>query len=196
MEDMSLQSAYELMRDAVSHGEHEKVAGVSRHVLQYFPQNLKAKLYLGEALIAMNELETARTLFSEVCESDPENIVAQIGLSTVAEREGNLADATQYLERAMEIRPDMGELRPRLLNLYQRTARHDVYLHLSRSGLARLFMRSHAYSQAIPEFHQMAMANPERRENVVALAEALWRNGDEAEAHQARRRVQIGRAHV
>lgn len=184
MGEMSLHAAYELMRDAVSHGEHEKVAGVARHILQYFPQNLKAKLYLGEALIAMSDWATARTMFGEVCDSDPENIVAQIGLSTVAEREGNLAEATQYLERAMEIRPDMGELRPRLLNLYQRTARHDVYLHLSRSGLARLFMRSHAYSQAIPEFHQMAMANPERRENVVALVEALWRNGDEAEAHE------------
>lgn len=184
MSDMSLQSAYELMRDAVSRGEHEKVAGIARHILQYFPQNLKAKLYLGEALIAAGEWAEARQMFGEVCASDPENIVAQVGLSTVAEREGNLAEATQYLERAMEIRPDMGELRPRLLNLYQRTARHDVYLHLSRSGLARLFMRSHAYSQAIPEFHQMAMTNPDRRENVIALAEALWRNGDESEAHE------------
>lgn len=184
MSDMSLQSAYELMRDAVSHGEHEKVAGIARHILQYFPQNLKAKLYLGEALIAAGSWGDARAMFEEVCLSDPENIVAQIGLSTVSEREGDLALATKYLERAMEIRPDMGELRPRLLNLYQRTARHDVYLHLSRSGLARLFMRSHAYSQAIPEFHQMAMANPDRRENVVALAEALWRNGDELEAHE------------
>jgi hypothetical protein len=43
MSDMSLQSAYELMRDAVSRGEHEKVAGIARHILQYFPQNLKAK---------------------------------------------------------------------------------------------------------------------------------------------------------
>ena len=78
----------------------------------------------------------------------------------------------------------MIEFRPRFLNLYQRTERHDVYLNLSRSGLARLFMRSHAYNQAIPEFHQMALANPEHREHVVALAEALWRNGDETEAHE------------
>lgn len=184
MNEMTLQSAYELMREAVGSGEHERLAGIARHVLSAFPQNLKAKLYLGEALIAANSLGEARELFESVCESDPENIIAQVGLSTVAEREGDLASATKYLERAMEIRPDMGELRPRLLNLYQRTARHDVYLHLSRSGLARLFMRSHAYSQAIPEFHQMALANPNHREHVVALAEALWRNGDETEAHE------------
>lgn len=184
MNEMTLQSAYELMREAVGSGEHERLAGIARHVLQAFPQNLKAKLYLGEALIAGSALAEAREMFEEVCASDPENIVAQVGLSTVAEREGDLVAATKYLERAMEIRPDMGELRPRLLNLYQRTARHDVYLHLSRSGLARLFMRSHAYSQAIPEFHQMALANPNHREHVVALAEALWRNGDETEAHE------------
>jgi hypothetical protein len=35
-------------------------------------------------------------MFGEVCASDPEDIVAQVGLSTVAEREGNLAEATQY----------------------------------------------------------------------------------------------------
>ncbi len=184
MSEMTLQSAYERMREAVGSGEHERVAGIARHVLSAFPQNLKAKLYLGEALIAANALGEARESFESVCESDPENIIAQVGLSTVAEREGDLAAATKYLERAMEIRPDMSELRPRLLNLYQRTARHDVYLHLSRSGLARLFMRSHAYNQAIPEFHQMALANPEHREHVVALAEALWRNGDETEAHE------------
>jgi|GEM_PF-1488812 len=184
MSEMTLQSAYELMREAVGNGEHERVAGIARHVLHVYPQNLKAKLYLGEALIAANSLAEARAEFASVCESDPENIIAQVGLSTVAEREGDLATATKYLERAMEIRPDMSELRPRLLNLYQRTARHDMYLHLSRSGLARLFMRSHAYNQAIPEFHQMALANPDHREHVVALAEALWRNGDEAEAHQ------------
>ena len=184
MNEMTLQNAYELMRAAVGSGEHERLAEIARHVLHSFPQNLKAKLYLGEALIAINALAEARALFEEESASDPENIVAQIGLSTVAEREGDLAAATKYLERAMEIRPDMGELRPRLLNLYQRTARHDVYLYLSRSGLARLFMRSHAYSQAIPEFHQMALANPNHREHVVALAEALWRNGDETEAHE------------
>ncbi len=184
MNEMTLQSAYELMREAVGSGEHERLAGIARHVLSAFPQNLKAKLYLGEALIAANSLIEAREMFDAVCASDPENIVALVGLSTVAEREGDLAAATKYLERAMEIRPDMGELRPRLLNLYQRTARHDVYLHLSRSGLARLFMRSHAYNQAIPEFHQMALANPNHREHVVALAEALWRNGDETEAHE------------
>ena len=52
MGEISLHAAYELMRQAVSSGEHEKVAGIALHVLQYFPQNLKAKLYLGEAYIA------------------------------------------------------------------------------------------------------------------------------------------------
>ena len=52
MNEMTLQSAYELMREAVGSGEHERLAGIARHVLSAFPQNLKAKLYLGEALIA------------------------------------------------------------------------------------------------------------------------------------------------
>lgn len=183
MGQMHLHTAYELLRDAISHGEHEKVASLAIHVLHFFPNNIRAKLYLGEAHIALNNFAEALSMFEDVYKSDPENIVALIGLSTVAERNGDIGVATEYLERAMEIRPDMGQLRPRLLNLYQRSARHDVYLHLSRIGLARLFMRSNAFSQAIPEFQQEVSSNPNRHENVIALAEAFWRNGDFEEAY-------------
>ena len=98
MGEISLHAAYELMRQAVSSGEHEKVAGIALHVLQYFPQNLKAKLYLGEAYIAAQKLDEAHAMLSEVCECDPENIVAQVGLSAIAERRGELLMATQHLD--------------------------------------------------------------------------------------------------
>lgn len=184
MGEISLHAAYELMRQAVSSGEHEKVAGIALHVLQYFPQNLKAKLYLGEAYIAAQKLDEAHAMLSEVCECDPENIVAQVGLSAIAERRGELLMATQHLEQAIEMRPDMADLRTRLVNLYRRSARSDVYLQLSRVGLARLFVRGRMFDQAIDEFEQLVDTHPQRRDIKIALAEALWRNGDERKAYE------------
>lgn len=182
MGEISLQSAYELMRQAVSSGEHEKVAGIALHVLQYFPYNLKAKLYLGEAYIAAGRLSDASEILQEVCASDPENVVAQVGLSGIAERQNQLTQAISHLEQAIEMRPDMADLRTRLVNLYRRSARSDVYLQLSRVGLARLFVRGRMYEQAIDEFRQLVEVQPQRVDIAVALIEALWRYGDEGEA--------------
>lgn len=183
MGEMSLSAAYELMRHAVREGEQVKVASIARHVLQYFPHNIKAKLYLGEALVAAGLHGEARTIFVSVCESDPENFVALVGLSAIAEQTDQLADAIYYLERAIEMRPDMSDIRTRLASMYQRTAKDDQYLQMTRVGLGRLFVRGRMYEQAIDEFQKLRAIHPERHDILVALAESLWRNGDERAAH-------------
>ncbi|MEY3989442.1 MAG: hypothetical protein RI985_523 [Chloroflexota bacterium] len=183
MGEMSLSAAYELMRHAVREGEQVKVASIARHVLQYFPHNIKAKLYLGEALIAAGLHGEARTIFLSVCESDPENFVALVGLSAIAEQTDQLSDAIYYLERAIEMRPDMSDIRTRLASMYQRTAKDDQYLQMTRVGLGRLFVRGRMFEQAIDEFQTLRAIHPDRLDIIVALAESLWRNGDESAAH-------------
>jgi tetratricopeptide (TPR) repeat protein len=183
MGEMSLSAAYELMRHAVREGEQVKVASIARHVLQYFPHNIKAKLYLGEALVAAGLHSEARTIFLSVCESDPENFVALVGLSAIAEQTDQLSDAIYYLERAIEMRPDMSDIRTRLASMYQRTAKDDQYLQMTRVGLGRLFVRGRMFEQAIDEFQKLRAIHPDRLDIIVALAESLWRNGDEHAAH-------------
>jgi tetratricopeptide (TPR) repeat protein len=184
MGEMSLSAAYELMRHAVREGEQVKVASIARHVLQYFPHNIKAKLYLGEALVAAGLHSEARTIFLSVCESDPENFVALVGLSAIAEQTDQLSDAIYYLERAIEMRPDMSDIRTRLASMYQRTAKDDQYLQMTRVGLGRLFVRGRMFEQAIDEFQKLRAIHPERLDIIVALAESLWRNGDEHAAYE------------
>ncbi|MFZ9857807.1 MAG: tetratricopeptide repeat protein [Roseiflexaceae bacterium] len=183
MGEMSLSAAYELMRHAVREGEQVKVASIARHVLQYFPHNIKAKLYLGEALVAAGLHSEARTTFLSVCESDPENFVALVGLSAIAEQTDQLSDAIYYLERAIEMRPDMSDIRTRLASMYQRTAKDDQYLQMTRVGLGRLFVRGRMFEQAIDEFQKLRAIHPDRLDIIVALAESLWRNGDEHAAY-------------
>lgn len=189
MGEMSLSTAYELMRHAVREGEQVKVASIARHVLQYFPHNIKAKLYLGEALVAAGLHGEARTIFLSVCESDPENFVALVGLSAIAEQTDQLDDAIYYLERAIEMRPDMSDIRTRLARMYQRTAKDDQYLQMTRVGLGRLFVRGRMFEQAIDEFQKLRAIHPDRLDIIVALAESLWRNGDEHTAHDVCRQA-------
>jgi tetratricopeptide (TPR) repeat protein len=184
MGDMSLITAYEQMHDASANGNHAVVLRIARHVLMYFPHIIKTKLCLCESLLAVNELTEAASLYHDVLRSDPENIDAYVGLSIIAERQGDLRVAEEHLEHAIEMRPEVVDVRTRLVNLYRRSARHDVYLQLSRIGLARLFVKGSMFEQAISEFRSLQALHPTRVDITIALAETLWRNGDERESYE------------
>ncbi len=184
MGDMSLITAYEQMHDASANGNHGVVLRTARHVLSYFPHIIKTKLCLCESLLAVNELTEAEELYRDVLRTDPENIDAHVGLSIIAERQGDLTGAAGHLEHAIEMRPEVVDVRTRLVNLYRRASRHDVYLQLSRIGLARLFVKGSMFEQAISEFRSLQALHPARIDISIALAETLWRNGDERESFE------------
>jgi tetratricopeptide (TPR) repeat protein len=184
MGDMSLITAYEQMHDASANGNHAVVLRVARHVLMFFPHIIKTKLCLCESLLALNEHAEAEELYTEVLRSDPESIDAYVGLSIIAERKGELRIAEEHLEHAIELRPEVVDVRTRLVSLYRRSARHDVYLQLSRIGLARLFVKGSMFEQAISEFRSLQALHPTRIDIAIALAETLWRNGDERESYE------------
>ena len=184
MGDMSLITAYDQLHEASANGNHAVVVRTARHVLQFFPHIIKTKLCLCESLLAVNELTEADELYRDVLRTDPENIDAYIGLSIIAERSGDLTAAAGHLEHAIEMRPEVVDVRTRLVNLYRRASRHDVYLQLSRIGLARLFVKGSMFEQAISEFRSLQALHPTRIDISIALAETLWRNGDERESYE------------
>jgi tetratricopeptide (TPR) repeat protein len=184
MGDMSLITAYEQLHEASANGNHAVVIRTARHVLLYFPHIIKTKLCLCESLLAVNELTEADELYRDVLRTDPENIDAYVGLSIIAERSGDLTAAAAHLEHAIEMRPEVVDVRTRLVNMYRRASRHDVYLQLSRIGLARLFVKGSMFEQAISEFRSLQALHPTRIDISIALAETLWRNGDERESYE------------
>ena len=184
MGDMSLITAYEQLHEASANGNHAVVIRTARHVLLYFPHIIKTKLCLCESLLAVNELTEADELYRDVLRTDPESIDAYVGLSIIAERSGDLTAAAGFLEHAIEMRPEVVDVRTRLVNMYRRASRHDVYLQLSRIGLARLFVKGSMFEQAISEFRSLQALHPTRIDISIALAETLWRNGDERESYE------------
>ncbi|MEM8534183.1 MAG: tetratricopeptide repeat protein, partial [Chloroflexota bacterium] len=183
MATVSLQQAFEQARNWIESNDPERAIGLTRHILEYHPNNLDAYCILGEAYLANRQLDEAQEAFERVLSSDPESIPAHVGLGITFERQGMMERAVSEFEQAWEIKPDLPELRSQLLRLYTDAwGSEQAQLRLSRSGLARLYAKGHMLPQAIEEFRQVITDQPDRLDARVALVEALWRDGQEDDA--------------
>ncbi|HNP69547.1 MAG TPA: tetratricopeptide repeat protein, partial [Kouleothrix sp.] len=180
---MSLQSAYDQARQSLESNDLDRAIGLAQHILDTYPDNLEAYRILGETHLANRQLDRAQESFERVLRSDPENIPAHVGLGITSERQNHLDRAIAEFELALEIKPDMTEIRSQLLRLYtEGWGSENAQLRLSRAGLARLYAKGHMLPQAISEFRQVIAEQPQRFDAKVALAETLWRDGQEEEA--------------
>ncbi len=183
MASMSLQAAYDQARQSLESNDTDRAIGLAQHILDQQPDNLEAYRILGEAYLANRQLDRAQESFERVLRSDPENIPAHVGLGITSERQGQLERAIAEFEQALEIKPDMTEIRSQLLRLYaDGWGSENAQLRLSRAGLARLYAKGHMLPQAISEFRQVIADSPQRFDAKVALAETLWRDGQDDEA--------------
>lgn len=182
MADVSLQSILDQTRRAIDTGDTERAIGMAQHILQSIPTLIEGHRLLGEAYLNADQPEQAQTAFQNVLRADPENIPAYYGLGLAHQRLGQPEAAIRAFEMALEIQPNLAELRTQLLRLYAETPGSAGQFRLSRSGLGRLYARGQMFSQAIDEFRAVLENDPDRNDVRVALAETLWRDGQEDEA--------------
>ncbi len=190
MGQMSLQAAFDQTRQWLETNDLDRAIGMAQHILETYPKCLEARQMLGEAFLSNRQYEQARIEFEKVLSFDPEHIPALVGLGMTSERLGQLSSAITAFERALEIKPDLPELRSQLLRLYTEAWGSEyAHLRLSRVGLARLYAKGHMLPQAISEFRQVVADHPDRLDARVALAEALWRDEQEEEALEVCRAI-------
>ncbi len=182
MADVSLQSIFDEARRALDSGDAEQAIGIARHILQYAPDVIEGHRLLGEAYLNAEQAEQAVAAFEAVLRADPENIAAYYGLGLARQSLDRRVEAIQAFERALEIQPNLADLRTQLLRLYSETPGSAGQFRLSRAGLGRLYARGQMYGQAIDEFRAVLDNDPDRDDVRVALAEILWRDGQEDEA--------------
>ncbi len=182
MADVALQSIFDEARRALDAGDVDRAVGIARHILQHAPEVIEAHHLLGEAYLNAGQTEQALAAFETVLRADPENVPAYYGLGLAQQSLRRPGDAIHAFERALEIQPNLAELRSQLLRLYSEMPGSAAQFRLSRAGLGRLYARGQMYGQAIDEFRAVLDAEPDRDDIRVALAETLWRDGDEDEA--------------
>lgn len=182
MADVTLQSIFDEVRRALDTGETDQAIAIAQHILQHAPDVIEAHRLLGEAYLNAEQFEQAAAAFEDALRADPENIAAYYGLGLADQNLGRRSKAIGAFERALEIQPNLADLRTQLLRLYAETPGSAGQFRLSRAGLGRLYARGQMYAQAIDEFRSVLDNEPDRDDVRVALAETLWRDGQEDEA--------------
>ncbi|MGB9870572.1 MAG: tetratricopeptide repeat protein, partial [Anaerolineae bacterium] len=190
MTDIRLQEYIQQVDELVERGQYDEALAHLRHILQHYPKFLPAYRLMGKTLLEIGQDDAAEEMFQRVLSGDPEDFVARVGLSVIYDRQGDLQRAIWHMERAFELAPDNHVIQDELRRLYSR--RDGVVpprVMLTRGALARLYARGGLFSRAVETFRSLLAEEPERVDLRVALAEALWNDGQRVQAEEACLRV-------
>jgi tetratricopeptide (TPR) repeat protein len=182
MATVSLQMVFDEARRALEAGAADKAIGIAQHILVHYPRMIEGYRLLGEAQLNASQPEQAAVAFERVLQADPENVAAYYGLGLARQSLDQRPAAITAFERALEIQPNLADLRTQLMRLYAETPGSAGQFRLSRAGLGRLYARGGMFGQAIDEFRAVLDTDPNRDDVKAALAEALWRDGQEDES--------------
>ena len=172
-------------KQLMENGEPDKAVLLCQHVFRYYPRCLEATRQMGEAYTEKRLLEEADKLFSYVLAADPHDVLGYVDRGFIAYERGNIDNAIVYYERALELDPNIEQLRVELLRLYrEHQGMERPRLRLTKAGLAHQRIRDGFFSQAIDEFLAILRETPNRIDIQTGLAEAYWRNRDYYRAEQ------------
>src|SRR5258708_12627774 len=153
----------------------EEVMGHCRHILQHFPKNVETYRLLGRALLDKSRPDEAGDVFQRVLSALPDDFIAHLGLSGIAEESGQLPAAIWHLERAYEQEPNNAALRDEIKRLVEkRDGQPAPRIQLTRGGLAHTYANRRMYDQAITELQSALEQMPEPIDLQLLLASVLW----------------------
>ncbi|MCX8067273.1 MAG: tetratricopeptide repeat protein, partial [Anaerolineae bacterium] len=188
--EISLQEYIQRVDGLIEKGQYEEAQAHLRHILQHYPKYLPAYRLFGQALLEMGQDDQAEEMFRRALSGDPEDLFARVGLSEIYNRRGDLSNALWQMERAFELAPENEVIQEELRQLYgRRDGLAPTRVQLTRGALARLYLRGGMYARAAEVLRTLVKEEPERMDLWVALAEALWRDGQRVHAEEACLRV-------
>jgi Tfp pilus assembly protein PilF len=162
-------------------GAYKTAALLCEHALEHAPSCVTAHRLLGECRLEMHEVDAAIEHFQTALNFDPMSVVVRLGMGVAADERHDLDASYACNLHAWEINPGLDHVRDRLVTL-RRARGIDSRLHLTRAGLASVHLRAGRYDRAIKELRALVKAEPRARRARCALAEALWRSGEDAPA--------------
>jgi tetratricopeptide (TPR) repeat protein len=185
MAEIPLQEYCRQIEDMIAQGLYTEAVAHGKHILRQYPKYVAAYGLMGRAMLEAHQNEYAADMFRRVLSADPEDMPAWVVMSEVCDQRDELNAALWYLERAFELTTDNKLVGEQLGQLYgRRDGVQPQRVQLTRGALARLYLKGDLLPRAISEFHVLLAEHPERVDLAVALAEALWRNGQRLEASE------------
>ena len=190
MADLTLRGQYEEARRDLRGGNLRTALATCRRILGAFPRHVASYRLLGEIYLELGHYQRSADAFRRVLSADPEDTLAYAGLGAIYEERGAQEEAIWHWERAFELSPGNDQVRESLRGLYaRRILDTPARLKLDRAALARLYLRGRLYAKAAAELRSLLIRETQRPDLGLALAEALWREGQIEPASVACQRV-------
>ena len=171
------------LRDALRQAEAEIAAQRPADALRFceqllgmHPRWLEALRVKAEAFIALNRLPEAERILDGILASHPEHVRAYWDRAFLAQQRGDMLGALVCYRRACEVTANNAQLRATFNHLAAQLNRSPYTP--THTGLARLYLRSELFSQALREWDIALHANASRLDAQIGMAETFWRMGD------------------
>ncbi len=158
---------------------YELSEDIARHLLRQSPSNLAARALLGRIYLKSRQLEQAEEQLLQALDMDPEDVDILTSFAELLELLGKDAARLGVLRRAFECDPTLTDVKQQMIALEGESGGGDNGNgFLTRTGLARIHLRSGLLEHAITEFRQLLEESQVHWSAQVALMEAYWLNGN------------------
>src|SRR5215207_4213407 len=148
------------------------------HIFKTYPKHLETYRLLGKAYLEYKRFKEAVDVFSRVLVSEPNDFVANVGMSIIRDDENKLDDAIWHMERAFETQPSNAAIQSELQRWYgRRDGVQPPRIRMTRGALAHMYVQGELYPQAISEIKSVLKEDPSRNDMQVLLARAYYRSG-------------------
>ncbi len=188
----TLEEVRQQAKAALAAGDHQQAVALAHLIRRHFPEDYQTQRLLGRAYLGTYQLGRAEGAFRAVLDVDPEDAVAWSALGIIAEEKGDLADALDALQRALDVDFDNREIAEELARLRSQSRHTRPAGPLSSvHSTARRFLKEGSYESAIPWLQDALRLEPGAAEVAVALARALWLSARPREAEAVAREVLV-----
>jgi tetratricopeptide (TPR) repeat protein len=183
MTEIALRTYNQEIKDLIEHGHFDEAIAHCQHILETFPRHIDTYRLLGKAFLEQGRHGDAADVFQRVLSAMPEDWLAHVAMAIVREDESNLDMAIWHMERAYEVNPSNPTVQQEVRRLRgRRDGVEPPKLRLTRSALARMYIKGGLYGQAIAEIRSALSEDPDRPDLQILLACALFDSGSIQEA--------------
>jgi len=183
MAKVSLRAYNREIETMVDRGQLDEAIAHCQHILKTFPKHLETYRLLGKAFLEYKRHNDAVDIFSRVLASEPNDFVANVGMSIIRDEENKLDDAIWHMERAFEVQPSNAAIQGELQRLYgRREGVQPSRIRMTRGALAHMYVQGELYPQAISEIKSVLQEDLGRSDMQVLLARAYYRSGQKTQA--------------
>lgn len=183
MTEIALRTYTQEVKELIDHAHFDEAIAHCQHILETFPRHIETYRLLGKAFLEQGRHGDAADVFQRVLSAIPEDWLSHVAMAIVREDESNLDMAIWHMERAYEVNPSNPTVQQEVRRLRgRRDGVEPPKLRLTRSALARMYIKGGLYGQAIAEIRSALTEDPDRPDLQILLASALYDSGAVQEA--------------